>query len=68
MPTPRPARSTPPPFSRKPGSTDVADRPLTTANQILAKDTGKEPFNAPKKLLAAIQAIPGVRQAKALRF
>ena len=27
-----------------------------TAAQILAKDTGKEPFDAPKKLLAAVKA------------
>ncbi|MBC7975484.1 MAG: S46 family peptidase, partial [Myxococcales bacterium] len=42
--------------SFKPGSTAAADRPLTTANQLLAKDTGKEPFNAPKATLAAIRA------------
>jgi Peptidase S46 len=42
--------------SFKPGSSDPADRPLTVASQMLAKDTGKEPFNAPKKVLAAIQA------------
>jgi hypothetical protein len=42
--------------SFKPESKDPADWPFTTANQILAKDTGKEPFNAPKKLLAAIKA------------
>ncbi|MEO7734015.1 MAG: S46 family peptidase [Kofleriaceae bacterium] len=42
--------------SFKPGSSDPADRPLTTASQLAAKATGKEPFNAPKKVLAAIQA------------
>jgi hypothetical protein len=42
--------------SFKPESKDPADGPLTTASQILAKDTGKEPFNAPRKLLAAIKA------------
>jgi hypothetical protein len=40
----------------KPESKDPADWPVTTATQILAKDTGKEPFNSPKKLLAAIKA------------
>jgi hypothetical protein len=29
---------------------------FTVASQILAKDTGKEPFNSPAKLLAAIRA------------
>jgi len=42
--------------SFKPESKDPADRPFTVASQILAKDTGKEPFNAPQKLLAAIKA------------
>ena len=42
--------------SFKPESKDPADWPFTVASQILAKDTGKEPFNAPKKLLAAIKA------------
>jgi hypothetical protein len=42
--------------SFKPGSKDPADWPFTTAAQILAKDTGREPFDAPKKLLAAIKA------------
>jgi len=42
--------------SFKPESKDPADRPFTVASQILAKDTGKEPFNAPPKLLAAIKA------------
>ena len=40
----------------KPGSKDPADSPFTTASQILAKDTGKEPFDAPKKELDAIKA------------
>jgi hypothetical protein len=42
--------------SFKPESKDPADRPFTTANQIVAKETGKDPFNSPKKLLAAIKA------------
>ena len=42
--------------SFKPESKDPADWPFTTATQILGKDTGKEPFNSPKKLLAAIKA------------
>jgi hypothetical protein len=42
--------------SFKPESKDPADWPFTTASQILAKDTGKEPFNSPAKLLAAIKA------------
>jgi hypothetical protein len=42
--------------SFKPGSPDPADAPFTVARQILAKDTGVEPFNAPGKLLAAIKA------------
>jgi hypothetical protein len=42
--------------SEKPGSSDPADVPLTTARQILAKDTGKPPFDAPQKQLAAIRA------------
>src|SRR5207237_555263 len=37
--------------SFKPQSKDPADWPFTTAAQILAKDTGKEPFDAPKKQL-----------------
>jgi hypothetical protein len=40
----------------KPASKDPADWPFTTASQILTKDTGKEPFNSPKKLLEAIKA------------
>ena len=42
--------------SLHPDSKDPADWPFTTATQILAKDTGKEPFNSPKKLLDAIRA------------
>jgi len=42
--------------SFKPESKDPADWPFTVASQIPAKDTGKEPFNSPKKLLAAIKA------------
>ena len=42
--------------SFKPASQDPADWPFTTASQILAKDTGKEPFDSPKKLLEAIKA------------
>lgn len=42
--------------SLRPESKDPADWPFTTATQILAKDTGKDPFNSPKKLLAAIKA------------
>ncbi len=32
------------------------DAPFTTGSQILAKNTGKDPFDAPTPLLAAIQA------------
>jgi hypothetical protein len=42
--------------SFKPASKDPADATFTVASQILAKDTGKEPFNSPKKLLAAVKA------------
>jgi hypothetical protein len=42
--------------SFKPESKDPADAPFTVASQIPAKDTGKSPFNAPKKELAAIKA------------
>jgi hypothetical protein len=42
--------------SFKPDSKDPADWPFTTASQLLAKDTGKEPFDAPKKQLEAIKA------------
>ncbi|HET7505584.1 MAG TPA: S46 family peptidase [Kofleriaceae bacterium] len=42
--------------SFKPGSKDPADSPFTLASQIVAKTTGKEPFNTPAKLVAAIKA------------
>lgn len=42
--------------SFKPDSKDPADWPFTVASQILAKDTGKEPFDAPKPQLDAIKA------------
>jgi len=42
--------------SLKPDSTQLAEGPFTVATQILAKDTGKEPFNSPAKLLEAIKA------------
>jgi hypothetical protein len=42
--------------SLHPESTAQADWPFTVASQILAKDTGKDPFNAPQKLLDAIKA------------
>ena len=42
--------------SLKPDSKDPADWPFTLASQILAKDTGKDPFNSPPKLLEAIKA------------
>jgi hypothetical protein len=42
--------------SFKPGSKDPADWPFTTASQILTKDTGKEPFDMPKRVLDAIKA------------
>ena len=42
--------------SFEPTSSAPADRPFTTASQIVAKDTGKEPFDAPKRLLDAIKA------------
>jgi hypothetical protein len=42
--------------SLHPQSHEQADWPFTVASQILAKDTGKEPFNSPKKLLDAIKA------------
>lgn len=41
--------------SFKPESREQADWPFTLASQIPLKDTGKEPFNAPKKLLNAIK-------------
>jgi hypothetical protein len=42
--------------SLHPQSHEPADWPFTVASQILAKDTGKEPFNSPAKLLEAIKA------------
>ena len=42
--------------SLKPESKELADGPFTVASQILAKDTGKDPFNSPAKLLEAIKA------------
>jgi hypothetical protein len=41
--------------SLRPESKDPADWPFTTASQILQKDTGKDPFDSPKKLLDAIK-------------
>ena len=42
--------------SFRPASTAPADAPFTTASQILGKNTGKDPFDAPPALLAAIEA------------
>jgi hypothetical protein len=42
--------------STHPDSTAQADWPFTVASQILRKDTGKDPFHAPQKLLDAIRA------------
>ncbi|MDB4953315.1 MAG: peptidase [Myxococcales bacterium] len=42
--------------SLKPESKDLVDGPFTVASQIPAKDTGKDPYNAPAKLLEAIKA------------
>jgi hypothetical protein len=42
--------------SFKPASKEAADLPFTFASQILAKDTGKAPFDAPKPQLEAIKA------------
>jgi hypothetical protein len=42
--------------SLKPESTALADGPFTVASQLLAKDTGKEPFNSPAAHLAALRA------------
>ena len=42
--------------SLKPESKELADGPFTVGSQILAKDTGKEPFNSPAKLLEALKA------------
>ena len=41
--------------SQKPGSTAPADSPFTVGSQILAKDTGKDPFNSPPRLLEALR-------------
>jgi V8-like Glu-specific endopeptidase len=42
--------------SLKPESTVAADWPFTTGSQLVAKDTGKEPFNSPSKHLEAMKA------------
>jgi hypothetical protein len=42
--------------SFKPESKVEADWPFTTATQILAKNTGKEPYDAPQKVLETIKA------------
>jgi hypothetical protein len=42
--------------SLKPESKEPAAWPFTIASQLLAKDTGKEPFNSPTKLLEAMKA------------
>ncbi|MBP9087880.1 MAG: S46 family peptidase [Kofleriaceae bacterium] len=42
--------------SFNPGSKALADSPFTVTSQIVAKDKGAEPFDAPKELLAAIKA------------
>jgi hypothetical protein len=42
--------------SFKSESKDAADVPFTTATQILAKDSGKEPFDMPPSVLDAIKA------------
>ncbi|MEZ4364715.1 MAG: S46 family peptidase [Kofleriaceae bacterium] len=42
--------------SFNPGSPVEADWPFTLASQIPAKDTGADPFDAPKPLLAAVAA------------
>ena len=42
--------------SFKPESKDAADWPFTLASQIVAKNTGKQPFDAPPKQLEAIKA------------
>ncbi|MBX3154611.1 MAG: S46 family peptidase [Deltaproteobacteria bacterium] len=42
--------------SFKPESSDLKDSAFTVASQILTKNTGKAPFDAPKRLLEAIQA------------
>jgi hypothetical protein len=42
--------------SFKPESKDPKDWPFTVASQIPAKNTGKEPFDSPQKLLDAVRA------------
>jgi hypothetical protein len=42
--------------SLTPDATDLAHGPFTVASQLLAKDTGKDPFNAPPALLAALRS------------
>lgn len=42
--------------SFKPESTDAADRPFTIASQIPLKNTGKEDFNMPQRVLDAIKS------------
>jgi len=42
--------------SMSPASHDPADGPFTVASQILAKNTGVAPFDAPANVLAAIKA------------
>jgi len=42
--------------SLRPESADPADRPFSMASQILSVDTGKPPFDAPPRLLAAVKA------------
>ncbi|HEU0030907.1 MAG TPA: S46 family peptidase [Kofleriaceae bacterium] len=42
--------------SFKPASKDPADLPFTLAHQLLSKNTGKEPFDAPKAELELIKA------------
>ena len=39
-----------------PEAKDEANWPFTTGSQLLKKDTGKEPFNSPDKLLTAMKA------------
>jgi hypothetical protein len=42
--------------SLHPDQKDEPNWPFTTASQLLKKDTGKEPFNSPQKLLTAMKA------------
>jgi hypothetical protein len=42
--------------SLHPEQKDEPNWPFTTASQLLKKDTGKEPFNSPQKLLTAMKA------------